>query len=1254
MISIRQSVAAVLRAAPVCALAFSVMMPAVRHAYAQEADEAEVEADEEVLAEVTVTGSRIRRQDLESNSPLVTVDAEALESRTGLNIESYLNQLPNYNPANTPTSEAQNVQPTALTTVGISTISLRGLGSNRSLVLVDGRRATPVNAVMVTDINTIPSSMIERVESISGGESAVYGADAMGGVTNFILRKNFQGLQVDWQSGMAEVGDYTENRVSALLGTKFADGRGSIIMGGEWYRRGAALQANRRFYTDSWGDPTFSAASTRLYGTNGFIAGSGVGIPSNAAIDALLVNRSAPTLVNSTGAAASGATFNFNDGGTLWAAAGPLATSGYAGTLVRGVLREDGYALQDAYNSLQVNSANNAAAPEVSQVIKWANPTTLLSLPQTRYSFFGNGRFDLTDDIQFFVNARYAESQTRTRLSNLMSITTGWDVEIPYNQAYDSPILPGLISSATPTATLNTIANSFRAGTQVASGYANPSFRPMGTAGAQHPIPWELALLLNSRGAITSTTPVSQGGPVTCANTYVVVDIATNARINDPCGIAPAPTGAPTLSSWSLSYLPGPGDMADRSTLNTGISWQLETGFNFPLYVGNWTGEVYYSRGQSTSYQAALGNNSLQRTRAVMAAPNYGAGVSFQGNLNSTSVNFGTSVPATCTSGYYDAIFSTAVPSEDCQTAVGAILQTMTQVQQDVVELNFQGSLFDLPAGPLGAAFGYQYRRNAAQFVPDTLQSTASFLDQTVGVYPTGSLDAQAKANDVYLELLVPVVSGLPFLQRLELNLGGRLSDYDVSPSAKTYKVAGSAEITNSLRLRGGYNRATRTPNLGELFLNLQQYLGANSVYGDPCSLRSLSPFGAGNAPGVANPSASDALLPAVNGGNPTNTNGASGATSTYLICQAMMGGAGSTGSEYYYNRVAGSQAGFAGGAAIGSFQNQVGNPALDAETASTWTAGFVLRQMFDHPLLNGLSLTADWYKISIKDSIQLESSDYALFSCFGGPLVGDTATALARANSQECKEVNRSQTTGAANIIGLQYNNLGTIATSGVDVSLTWAAALDDMGLPLPGRISLGTQTSFLDYYRTKSSPLAFDVETDWRGSLGPTMSGLNAGAYSVRSYQTFTYMLPSWSVSLRWTHLPSVKPAGQATQSALIAYNEGVVADGRPQDVIRYTPSSSNKLPSYNNVGLSFNWRINERLQLRGGIDNLFDVAPPNSSTRGYGTQEEIQAACATATYGCTRPTAYSLPSQTSGGVAGYYDTIGRRFFMGVKADF
>src|SRR5690606_38488397 len=113
---------------------------------------------------------------------------------------------------------------------------------------------------------------------------------------------------------------------------------------------------------------------------------------------------------------------------------------------------------------------------------------------------------------------------------------------------------------------------------------------------------------------------------------------------------------------------------------------------------------------------------------------------------------------------------------------------------------------------------GYQFRKNKAQFTPDILQSTSSFTDQVIRVYPTGYLDASTSVDDFYVEALVPVVAGLPFVQSLELELGARYSDYEHTEEETTWKALASWEVNDQFRVRGGFNRSTRAPNVGELF----------------------------------------------------------------------------------------------------------------------------------------------------------------------------------------------------------------------------------------------------------------------------------------------------------------------------------------------------------------------------------------------------------------------------------------------------
>src|SRR5690606_26193553 len=129
----------------------------------------------------------------------VTVSEDAFENRSGVTVEETLNDLPQFTAAGS--AALSSTAGTAFTGAdqapGAATLDLRGLGANRTLVLLNGRRAQPVNAQLVVDVNTIPTAAIRSVEVITGGAAAVYGADAIAGVVNFILRDDFEGLELN-------------------------------------------------------------------------------------------------------------------------------------------------------------------------------------------------------------------------------------------------------------------------------------------------------------------------------------------------------------------------------------------------------------------------------------------------------------------------------------------------------------------------------------------------------------------------------------------------------------------------------------------------------------------------------------------------------------------------------------------------------------------------------------------------------------------------------------------------------------------------------------------------------------------------------------------------------------------------------------------------------------------------------------------------------------------------------------------------
>lgn len=169
-------------------------------------------ADAVTLDNVVVTGSRIRSKNLMSSTPVTGISQENLRIAGTLAVEDYLNTLPQLAAGNTKSS---NVFGDSDQT---STLNLRGLGAKRSLVLVNGKRFIGAGPNGVVDVNNIPASLVERVEIVTGGGSAVYGSDAMAGVVNFILKDKFEGLQVEGQYGISSEGDAGVWSTSATMG----------------------------------------------------------------------------------------------------------------------------------------------------------------------------------------------------------------------------------------------------------------------------------------------------------------------------------------------------------------------------------------------------------------------------------------------------------------------------------------------------------------------------------------------------------------------------------------------------------------------------------------------------------------------------------------------------------------------------------------------------------------------------------------------------------------------------------------------------------------------------------------------------------------------------------------------------------------------------------------------------------------------------------------------------------------------------
>ncbi|MGY0556431.1 MULTISPECIES: TonB-dependent receptor [unclassified Lysobacter] len=187
--------------------------------------------DISTLSNVVVTGSRIARPELESSMPIGVIDMDRAMSQGKTTLYETVLQDVAVGPGNGP----YNSSPEGQYDGGIATIELRNMGVARSLTLVDGRRrVSSGQSSSAVDINMIPAAMVERIEIITGGAAAVYGADAVTGAANIITRKDFEGLEFSATTGTTQDGGGDKTQFSVVAGTSFADGRGSMMFGGTW------------------------------------------------------------------------------------------------------------------------------------------------------------------------------------------------------------------------------------------------------------------------------------------------------------------------------------------------------------------------------------------------------------------------------------------------------------------------------------------------------------------------------------------------------------------------------------------------------------------------------------------------------------------------------------------------------------------------------------------------------------------------------------------------------------------------------------------------------------------------------------------------------------------------------------------------------------------------------------------------------------------------------------------------------------
>jgi outer membrane receptor protein involved in Fe transport len=340
---------------------------------------------QETLTEVVVTGSRLVRSDLSAPSPTTVLGQDLVQLSGDTTVETVLNELPQL-------SAGTNSSVNSGGGSGVLTANLRGLGAMRTLTLVNGRRFIPANGAGNVDLATIPSALVQRVEVITGGASAVYGSDAIAGAVNFILRDDFEGLETSLQFGETSEGDGQSQNYDILFGTNVADGRGNVTLYASRSVRDPVMMEDRDFSR----------------------------VPLNAQL---------------------GVTGSSNiPGGRVSLSAAQLATLNVGQG--PGVLPKGPNGCSTQLNSLRFGEGGQVMAhcdPE--DLYNYAAGNYLLR-PLERWQLAGLAKFDVTDNVEAYTDLHYALSNNEfQQASDSLAIVTG---TAPYFEVRDYATNPVL------------------------------------------------------------------------------------------------------------------------------------------------------------------------------------------------------------------------------------------------------------------------------------------------------------------------------------------------------------------------------------------------------------------------------------------------------------------------------------------------------------------------------------------------------------------------------------------------------------------------------------------------------------------------------------------------------------------------------------------------------------------------------------------------------------------------------------------
>jgi outer membrane receptor protein involved in Fe transport len=743
------------------------------------------------IGEVVITGSRIRRDPTNSPTPLITISGEDLQTTGQSTIIDYLATIPALSNSVVPSDTTGS----NLGDGGLSLPNLRSLGSGRTLTLIDGRRQVGSNGgSLAVDVDTIPRLLIENIEIVTGGASSVYGADAVSGVLNFVLRKDFEGLEIDANYGMINQGGEANKRISALIGTNLLDDRLNLwafaeyediddvdVLDIDWLRASSALLTTDVDQTGSIGAlpprPNDGVIDSALFMNRRTlqIISWGQTTLANTQQPSPLLDPDIPygdcsgfTSVNCYGVT-PGKTFVY-EGSTARLA--DFGTRIGTGAINRpSNIGGDG---ENAANFGQKSRVPSSTAQRYAAGLNFAiTPHINLSLEA---KYITEDTFDTGQPTFFDVNLVNSYAATS---SNIIRTTSQFDLRWT-----DNAFLPANVKTAIQNNTLQRY---------LAPSPATPSLPGQPTGPANQVAQYARHSMWGPDRTQDNTRELQR----------YVFDL--NGDLGD--------IGFIKNVNWDLSYVYG---VAEADNTERGLDIH-----RFALAadaVIDAAGLVSGTPGQIVCRSRLLQAQGLPVFDYVRG-----------GNIGTNGSAEASAAVASCVPLN---IFGAGNQSEAALNYIDAAITTHERNEQEQAIAFVAGELWDFfGAGPIGVAVGAEYRREYTEAVGRDADTGDRLLFLNTGPDFPG---AEYESEEVFAELSIPLMRDTWLGEYAELSGSYRSFDYTTVGTGDVYGVNFVYRPIQDIAFKASYNTSFRAPNLGENFSPFTETF-ANSFV-DPCA----------------------------------------------------------------------------------------------------------------------------------------------------------------------------------------------------------------------------------------------------------------------------------------------------------------------------------------------------------------------------------------------------------------------------------